>query len=101
MDSNEIIKKLKNNQKELNRYKIRRIGLFGSYRRGKQNKESDVDILVEFKPGEKTFDNYMGLKSFSENLLDCEVDLVIKEAVKPDLKKEILGSVQYAWKEPK
>lgn len=44
------------------------IAIFGSYARGEQRKDSDVDIIVDFKEGYKTFDNYMNLKFYLEEL---------------------------------
>jgi len=55
-----------------------------------------IDLLVEFKKGEKTFDNYMDLKFYLEDLFSCNVDLVVKEALKIELKPNILKSVKYA-----
>lgn len=77
-------------------YGVRRIGLFGSYSRGEQTETSDVDILVEFEDDEKTFDNYMDLKFFLEDLFGLKVDLVMEGTIKPDLLPYILGSVKYA-----
>ena len=53
-------------------------------------------MLVEFEKGKKTFDNYMELKFFLEDLFNCKVDLVILESIKSDLKPHILRSVKYA-----
>jgi predicted nucleotidyltransferase len=64
--------------------------------RGEQQTKSDIDILVEFQKGKKTFNNYMDLKFFLEDLFGCTVDLVISEAIKPQLKSYILESVTYA-----
>ena len=91
-----ILKKIEENNETIKKFGVRKIGLFGSYARGEQQKLSDIDILVEFEKGKKTFDNYMDLKFFLEDLFDCNVDLVIKEAIKPRLKPYILESVQYA-----
>jgi len=91
-----IMKKLAENMDKIKEYGVKRIGVFGSYVRGKQRIGSDIDLLVEFEQGKKTFDNYMELKFFLEELFKCKVDLVLKEAIKPDLKEYILGSVQYA-----
>mgnify|MGYP005859388875 CR=1 FL=1 len=74
---------------------VKKIGLFGSYLRDEQKPESDVDILVEFEPGKKSFDNYMELKFYLEDLTGNKIDLVIAETVKPELKPYILGSVKY------
>jgi len=81
---------------KIKKYGVKRIGLFGSYIRNEQKRESDIDILVEFKKDKKTFDSYMELKFFLEDLFECKVDLVVVEAIKPDLKPYILESVKYA-----
>jgi len=92
----EIIKKLEENRERIKGYGVGRIGLFGSYARGKERQKSDIDILVEFEKGKKTFDNYMGLVLFLEDLLGLKVDLVIRENIKTLLKPHILKGVEYA-----
>lgn len=92
----DILKKLEENIKQVKRYGVERLGLFGSYVRNEQKGKSDVDILVEFEKGMKTFDNYMELKFFLENLLECKVDLVIYDSLKPRIKPYIMREVEYA-----
>jgi len=94
--SEELMEKLEENIEDIKKYGVKRIGLFGSYVRNEQKSESDIDILVRFERGKKTFDNYMDLKFFLEDLFNRKVDLVVTEALKPDLKQYILGSVKYA-----
>ncbi len=94
----DLLRKIEENMEKIRKYGVKKIGLFGSYTRDEQKIGSDVDVLVEFEEGMKTFDNYMELKFFLEDLFKCKVDLVIKEAVKPDLKPYIFGSVKYAEK---
>ena len=96
LNADEILQKIEENRDIIKKFGVKRIGLFGSYIEGTQNRESDIDILVEFKRGKKTFDNYMELKFFLEDLFNCKVDLVILESIKPDLKDNILRSVKYA-----
>ena len=96
LESDEILKKIEENKDQIKKFGVKRIGLFGSCVRGEQKKGSDIDILVEFEKGKKTFDNYMELKFFLEDLFNCKVDLVILESIKPDLKPHILRSVKYA-----
>jgi len=91
-----ILRKIEENEEEIKRYGVKRIGLFGSYIRNEQKEKSDVDILVEFEEGKKTFDNYMNLAFFLEDLFNCKVDLVIAESIKPLLKPYILSEVEYA-----
>ncbi len=91
-----ILTKLEENKATIKKYGVKRIGLFGSYVRDEQKPMSDIDILVEFEKGKVTFDNYMDLKFFLEDLFQYKVDLVMKDTIKPDLKPYILGSVKYA-----
>jgi hypothetical protein len=91
-----IIRSIQKNIDKIRRYGIKRIGIFGSFTRASQNSKSDIDILVDFYPNEKTFDNYMELKFFLERLFHRKVDLVIKDAIKPRLKRYILNEVIYA-----
>ncbi|ADO44428.1 DNA polymerase beta domain protein region [Hydrogenobacter thermophilus TK-6] len=77
------------------KFGVKEIAIFGSYARGEESSESDVDILVDFKEGYKTFDNYMDLKFYLEELLGKRVDLVIKSAVKPRLKTSIFEEAVY------
>ena len=70
-------------KKELaDRYKVSRIGIFGSYIRGEQGEKSDLDILVEFR--EPIGLEFIELAEFLENILGVKVDLVSKGAVKPN-----------------
>ncbi|SRR6056297_2056936 len=98
MDIIEIKKKLNDNISHIKKnFQVKEIGIFGSFARGGYfvHKESDIDILVSFNKGHKDFFNYMRLKNYLENLLGKEVDLVIKDAVKPRLKEKIFNEVQY------
>ncbi len=76
----ETIKKEKNKLKEKG---VKKIGLFGSYAKGKQRKKSDIDLLVTFDKID--FDNYMELISLLEKMLKRKVDLVIERNLIPEL----------------
>lgn len=94
---NKMTDKLKNHLPEIKtRFKIKEIGIFGSRIKGKAKKKSDIDILIEFEKGYKTFDNYMELKFYLEELFRCKVDLVLKDALKEEIKPYILSEVVYA-----
>jgi len=75
---------------------VERIGVFGSFVRGEEKAESDVDVLVEFREGQKTFDHYIDLKFYLEDLFGRKVDLVMKGAIKRRLREPILSEVVYA-----
>lgn len=71
------------------RYGVRRIGLFGSFARGGAGPGSDVDVLVEFTDPFVTFDRYMDLKFFLEDLFGRRVDLVIRRTLKPRIRNAV------------
>lgn len=97
LSQQEILDELSMNlDKWKKQFGVRRIGLFGSYSRGKQKETSDIDILVEFEEDALTFDNYMDLKFNIEDLFRKSVDLVILDDIKPSLKQSIIGSAKYA-----
>ena len=75
------------------RYKVKEIGIFGSYVRGEQNKRSDLDILVEFK--EPIGLDFIELAEFLESILEVKVDLVSKGAVKLNRWKYIKEDLIY------
>jgi len=94
----EIKKILEKNNNDLRQtFRVTEIGIFGSFVKGKEKNDddSDIDVLVTFEKGYKDFFNYMRLKYYMEDLLGREVDLVIKEAVKPRLKERIFREVEY------
>lgn len=74
---------------------VKRLGLFGSFVREQQNVKSDVDLLVEFEPGKKTFDHFMQLSVLLEDLLQRRVELITPEALSPYIGPYILKEVEY------
>lgn len=74
---------------------VQRLGLFGSFVRGEQNEESDVDVLVEFEPEKKTFDAFIQLSFFLEDLLQRRVELVTLESLSPYIGPHILDEAEY------
>jgi len=91
-----ILRSLKRKAGDLKAFGVRRIGLFGSYVRRAPRPRSDVDILVELEDECVTFDNYMGLLFYLENLFKKRVDLVMVQDIKPLFKDAILQEVAYA-----
>ena len=70
---------------------VRRLALFGSVRRDTADAKSDIDLLVEFLPGQKTFDHFMELGDLLERVLGYKVELVTPESLSPTLKVHILA----------
>jgi len=89
LTAKKIVETLEKNKEKINQYSVKKIGLFGSFLKGKENTKSDIDILVEFE--NVTFDNYMDLKLYLEKLFKKKIDLVIERNLKPSfshVKKE-------------
>ena len=76
------------------RYGVSKIGIFGSYLRGEEKEDSDLDILVEFKKTPTLFE-FIRLENFLSEILQVKVDLVMKDSLKPDIGKCILKEVKY------
>lgn len=73
---------------------VGRLGVFGSFSRNEQQGDSDVDVLVEFKKGKKSFDRFMELAFLLEDILQRRVELVTVESLSPHLRSRILAEVQ-------
>ena len=96
MELKKAKKILKDHEKDLLRLGVRTLALFGSVARNRAHSKSDVDILIDFDSKRGLF-VFMDVKDLLEDLLDCEVDLVTKNALHPDLKKNILKEAHYVF----
>ncbi len=92
-----ILKILKENKKNfLNKYQVSNIALFGSYARGENRQDSDIDIAIE-----TTLTDYFKLYDFKEELekfFKTKVDVVrLRDKMNKSLKKRILSEGIYVW----
>jgi predicted nucleotidyltransferase len=74
------------------KYHVKTMGVFGSYVRDEQTERSDIDVLVEFAQPVGLF-AFIELEEYLSDLLGLNVDLVLKEGIKPGLKEYILREV--------
>lgn len=75
---------------------VNQIGLFGSYSRNEQSEKSDIDLLIDFVTGKESFDNYMAVYDFFEDIFKNEkVEVVTKNSLSPYIGPEILKEVLY------
>jgi len=90
-----IKKALKEHEEELKeKYGVKKIGIFGSFVRGEDIKDSDLDILVEFEEDVKIgLLKFVNMENYLSELLGVKVDLVEKSALKPRIGKHILKEV--------
>ena len=89
-----LLEKLKLHREEIKSFGVRSLGLFGSFVRNTANANSDIDLLVEFEPKQKTFDNFMDLSFFLENLFDRKVELVTRQSLNKYIGPHILKEVE-------
>lgn len=92
----DVFELLEKHRQMLRSLGVRRVGLFGSFVHDHADTNSDVDLLVEFSPGCKTFDNFMELSLNLEDLLQRRVELVTLESLNSRLATNILKEVEYA-----
>lgn len=92
--SEQVLARLGENREAVKRFGVKSLGLFGSVARGEGTASSDLDFVVEFE--RNTFDAYMGLKEFLEDLFDCPVDLVLAHTLKPRLREPVLRETIHA-----
>ena len=88
---------LKKNRKEIKKMGASTIGLFGSFVKNKQNATSDIDLLINFQKGEKTYKNFIRLNFYLEDLFKREVELMTEDSLSPYLKPNILKEVEYVF----
>lgn len=89
----EIISRLTAEKSNLfDKYKVTKLGIFGSFARGEEKPESDIDIIIEFSetPGMMLFFN---TEEYLEKLLNRKIDLVRENAIRPELKEIIMSEV--------
>jgi hypothetical protein len=88
----QVLRVLRRNPGLLEKYAVRRIGLFGSYAKGRQTDESDIDLLVEF--AQPTYDNFVGLSRELERLFDTKVDILTPEGLDSIRVRRIAESIR-------
>ncbi|OGQ09149.1 MAG: nucleotidyltransferase [Deltaproteobacteria bacterium RBG_19FT_COMBO_46_12] len=98
LTKDEILDAIRKHRDILLKYKVREIGLFGSFVKGEQEDRSDIDLIVDFE--EPTIENFMGLSSFLENLFGKKVEILTPVGVESirinHIKEEIKRSIVYA-----
>ena len=93
---NQAKKIIQSHKKDLNKLGVRTLAVFGSVARDEGTRKSDVDIMIDFDSKKGLF-VFMDIKSYLEEILDCDVDLVTKNALHPALKQNILKEAKYVF----
>lgn len=93
----EVLERLRQQQAQLRTLGVARLGLFGSFVRDEAGPESDVDLLVDFAEGRKSFDGFFALLDFLESLLGRDVELLTRPGLSPYVGPHILNTTEYAF----
>ncbi len=90
-----VLNSIRESLKEIkHKFKVKTIGLFGSFSRGEQNENSDIDLLVDFEPGADLFD-LIELENYLVEKLGRKVDAVPAQALRKEFRESILNEVAY------
>lgn len=90
-----VLSIIRRNQGKIEALGVKKLGLFGSFVRKEQSAESDIDLLVEFEQDKKTFDNFMHLSIFLEDVLKHHIELVTAESLSPYIRPHVIKEVEY------
>lgn len=89
--------KIRSHRRELNNLGVQKIGLFGSYARNEQSANSDIDILIELQAEKESFDAFMAIYDYIEDLFAHQkVEIITKNGLSPYIGPFILKEVVYA-----
>jgi predicted nucleotidyltransferase len=96
MTREDVLRTLYQNIDAVHALGVDRLGLFGSVLTGTAGDKSDIDLIVEFRPGLKSFDNYMDLRILLEDLFPGRrIDLITVESLHPKLKTAVIAQAEY------
>jgi predicted nucleotidyltransferase len=89
-----LLSLLKANSQKIRSCGVAKLSIFGSFTTGKLKPDSDVDLLVEFDPLQKNYDNFMELSFFLEDLLGRKVELVTPQSLSKFIGPHILNQAE-------
>jgi predicted nucleotidyltransferase len=96
MSRDEVLRTIRDNIDAVHALGVARLRLFGSVLAGAAGERSDIDLLVDFRPGEKNFDNYMDLRILLEDLFPGRrIDLITTESLHPKLRPSVIAQAEY------
>jgi uncharacterized protein len=90
-----ILSLLHINRNKIRRFGVSKLSLFGSFLTDRFNSDSDVDLLITFHPHMKTYDNFMELSFFLEDLLGRKVEIVTPQSLSPYIGPHILKEAEH------
>lgn len=91
----QAFERIQSHQSALKQFGAARLGLFGSYVRGEQTDESDVDIVVEFEPGKKKLRSFLEIADYLEILMGRKTDVLTWEGMADFVRKHVANEIEY------
>jgi hypothetical protein len=93
-DKSQLQGRLKEHSGRIRSCGVKRLEVFGSFQRGEATPESDVDLLVELEPGQKTYDRFLDLSFLLEEILGRPIELLTRESLSPYIGPRILEEAE-------
>lgn len=90
-----ILQFIRRNRAHIKSFGVAQIGLFGSFARNEQCSDSDIDLLVEYEPGQSSFKNLMNLAFYFEDSFHRKIELVTPPSLSERLKQHIAKEIEY------
>lgn len=91
-----LLQRLTGHRRKIRSFGVKELGLFGSFARNTAiHTDSDIDLLVEFEPDQKNYDNFMELAFYLEELLGRNVELVTPQSLNKYIGPHILKEVEH------
>ena len=94
LEKSYIFTSIESNRSAIKRFGVEKLGLFGSVARNDHTHDSDLDFVVSFTQGKKSYNNYIELCYFLEDLFHTKVDLLTYDSLEGNTKKKILSEVE-------
>jgi predicted nucleotidyltransferase len=94
IDRDTVRRQIRKAESDLRLLGVRRLALFGSVQRDEAGTASDVDLLLEFEPGRKSYDSFLAISDLLEQLLGRRVELVTTDALSPFIGPHILAEAE-------
>ncbi|WP_020596244.1 nucleotidyltransferase family protein [Spirosoma panaciterrae] len=91
----QAFERIQAHQNKLKQFGAARLGLFGSFVRDEQQTDSDVDLVVEFKPGAKKLHNFLDMADYLEEVMARKVDLLTWDGMAEFVRKHVANEVEY------
>ncbi len=91
----QAFERIQSHQSALKQFGAAKLGLFGSFVRGEQTAESDVDIIVEFEPGKKKLHSFLDIADYLEQLMGRKTDVLTWEGMTDFVRKHVANEIEY------